>query len=75
MKTWIIILLIAWIVFEFISRVFAALIKSDPEERMRYHFTGGATKLGVFHALFGALSTLCFWADVILFIIFILGKL
>ena len=73
MKTWIIILLIAWIVFRFIMGGIKNYIQNDKTERVKYYFTDGATTLGLWYGIFALLYKLTFWADVILVIIYVLN--
>lgn len=75
MKTWIIILTIAWVVLMLISKGIENYIRNDKTERMRYYFMNGSSNLGLWHGLVYGLYKLTLWADIILVIIYILNKL
>jgi len=75
MKTWIIILTIVYVVCKLIQTLLANYIRNDKTERIKYYYTEGGTPLGCFHGLFYLLSLLALTADVVLVVIFLIGKL
>ena len=75
MKTWIIILTVTWVVFRLVAKGMENYIRNDHTERIRYYFMDGASNLGLWHGLVYGLYKLTLWADVILFIIYIINKL
>ena len=75
MKTWIIILTVAWIVFRIVAKGMENYIRNDNTERIKYYFMNGSSNLGLWHGLVYGLYKLTLWADIILVIIYILNKL
>lgn len=75
MKTWIIVLTIAFIFLKLVARGFANYIRNDKEESMKYYFTSGATPLGVIHGFISFFGTLVGFADIILIIITVANRL
>lgn len=75
MKTWIIALAIAFIVFGLVANGIKNYIKNDEHARIDYYFNHGATKLGIWYALFHILWIIALSADGILLLIFLLSIL
>ena len=75
MKTWIIVLSIVYVVLRLVYGGIGNFIRNDREERAKYYFANGATKLGVLYGLFKILATLVLCAAIVLAIIFVLGLL
>ena len=72
MKTWIIILFVAFLVFKLVSVMCANYIRNDKTEAMKYYFTKGATVPGVLHGLFWLLSWVALGVDAVLVLIYLL---
>ena len=75
MKTWIIILTVAWIVFRIVAKGMENYIRNDNTERIKYYFMNGSSNLGLWHGLVYGLYRLTLWADIILVIVYVLNKL
>ena len=72
MKTWIIILVVLFMVLKFAQMCVANYIRNDKTERLKYHFLDGATTLGVVYGLLGLFSTIDLIASVVLILIYFL---
>ena len=72
MKTWIIILVIAYLVLKFAQVCVANYIRNDETERLKYYFRDGATTLGALHGILWALGILDLIAAATLILIYIL---
>ena len=72
MKTWIIILTIAYAVFRLASMFTENYIRNNDIERLKYKYTNGQTVPGILFGIFWLLRVLCLAADSILIIIYIL---
>ena len=75
MKTWIIILTVAWVVFWVVAKGMENYIRNDHTERIRYYFMDCASNLGLWHGIVYTLYKLTLWADIILVFIYIFNKL
>ena len=72
MKTWIIILVIVYLVLKFAQVCVANYIKNDKTERLKYYFRDGATTLGAIYGLLWVLGVLDLIAAATLILIYIL---
>lgn len=75
MKTWIIVLAIVFVVLKLIETMIKNYIKNDSEERIKYYFSNGTSKLGIWYGLMALVTTLVGAADVILLFIFLINKM
>ena len=74
MKIWIIVLTIAFIFLRIVAKFLENYIRNDREERTKYYFLNGATKLGIWYGFLYLLGTLVGFADVILVLITLVNK-
>lgn len=72
MKTWIIILVVVYLVLKFAQVCVANYIRNDKIESFKYYFRDGATTLGAIHGILWVLSVLDLIAAATLILIYIL---
>ena len=72
MKTWIIILVVVYLILKFAQVCVANYIRNDKTERLKYYFLEGATTLGVVHGILWILGVLDLIAAAALILIYIL---
>ena len=72
MKTWIIILVVVYLVLKFAQTFVANYIRNDETERLKYYFRDGATTLGAIHGILWVLNVLDLIAAATLILIYIL---
>lgn len=72
MKTWIIILVVVYLVLKFAQVCVANYIRNDKIESFKYYFRDGVTTLGAIHGILWVLSVLDLIAAATLILIYIL---
>ena len=72
MKTWIIILVIVYLVLKFAQVCVANYIRNDKMESFKYYFRNGETTLGAVHGMLWVLGVLDLIATAALILIYIL---
>lgn len=72
MKTWIIILVVVYLVLKFSQVGVANYIRNDKTESIKYYFRNGETTLGAVHGILWVLSVLDLIAAATLILIYIL---
>ena len=72
MKTWIIILVIVYLVLKFAQVCVANYIRNDKTESLKYYFHNGETTLGAVHGILWVLGVLDLIAAATLILIYIL---
>lgn len=72
MKTWIIILVVVYMVLKFAQICVANYIKNDKTERLKYYFRDGVTTLGAVYGLLWLFSIIDLIAAAVLILIYIL---
>ena len=72
MKTWIIILVVVYLVLKFAQTFVANYIRNDETERLKYYIRDGASTLGAIHGILWVLSVLDLIAAATLILIYIL---
>lgn len=72
MRTWIIILVIVYLILKFAQKCVANYIRNDEIERFKYYFRGGITTLGAVHGILWLLSIVDLITAVTLILIYIL---
>ena len=72
MKTWIIILIVIYLVLKLAQICIANYIRNDKTERLKYYFRDGVTVLGMVHGLLWLLGALDLIIASVLILIYIL---
>ncbi len=72
MKTWIIILVVVYLVLKFAQICVANYIRNDKTESLKYYFHNGETTLGAVHGILWVLGVLDLIAAATLILIYIL---
>lgn len=72
MKTWIIILVVVYLVLKFAQVCVANYIRNDKTESLKYYFHNGETTLGAVHGILWVLGVLDLIAAATLILIYIL---
>lgn len=75
MKTWIIVLAIIFVVLWLAKNALGNYIKNDKTESLKYYYSQGTSKLGIWYGLMALVTTLVGAADVILLFIFLINKM
>jgi len=71
MKTWIIVLVVVYMVIKLAQICVENYIRNDKLERLKYHFRDGATTLGAVHGLLWLLGVIDLIAAATLIIIYV----
>lgn len=75
MKTWIIVLVIIFVILWLAKTALGNYIKNDKTESLKYYYSQGTSKLGIWYGLMALVTTLVGAADVILLFIFLINKM